>query len=96
MRPMLQKKKGWKMRVEEYIENPVWYDKHGQMIFFKTKTAGHQILVDVRGWGNIQNLPEFKKNGEYHFKEAGEFQDKVGQWIVDAINEKLEREKKKP
>ena len=51
------------------------------------------MIADLRGWGAIQNL--FKlKGGAIDFEKAEKFQDDLGQWIADAINEKLEREKK--
>ena len=46
------------------------------------------MILDVRGWGAIQKL--FKGNSQ----KAVDFQDELGAWFVDAINEKLERETK--
>jgi hypothetical protein len=67
------------------------YDQMGQMIFGVQSDGNNQLLADLRGWGAIQNL--FKtKGGQIDVKKAEEFQDNLGQWIVDAINEKLERE----
>lgn len=56
------------------------------------KTGGLQMVAEIRGWGAIQNL--FKlKGGGIDVEKAEAFQDELGKWIVDAINEKLEREK---
>lgn len=49
-----------------------------------------QMLLDVRAWGAIQNLPEFKNNAQ----KAANFQDELGEWIAKAINEKLRRERR--
>lgn len=54
------------------------YDPHGQTIL---RASGEQFL-DVRGWASIQR--EYKT-----IQECSDFQDKLGQWVVDIINEKL-------
>jgi hypothetical protein len=41
-------------------------------------------VLSIRGWGAIQHM--FKD-----VREAEEFQDELGKFISDAINEKLER-----
>lgn len=69
--------------VIDYIKE-AYYDPFGTMIFAK-EGNDIQMLADVRGWGRIQHM--FKTE-----QEAENFQDKVGQFIVDAINEKIERE----
>ncbi len=58
------------------------------------KNDGLHAFLDVRGWGRIQNLHK-EKGGSINMEAASKFQDEVGQWITDAINEKLEREKSK-
>lgn len=70
------------MTPDEFIGDKVTYDKAGQMIF-ANKNGKQQLLVDIRGWGAIQNLFNLD------MKAAAEFQDKLGLWIADAINEKL-------
>ncbi len=80
------------MTVSKFIGVKAQYDQHGQLIFGVDAKGGLQRLVDVLGWGAIQNL--FKDgSGKVDMQKAGRFQDEVGQWLVDAINEKLEREK---
>ena len=72
------------MKPEDFIGSKVYYDDHGQMIFSdRGEEKGVQLLLDVRGWGAIQHLP---------IKDPDKFQDDMGKWIADAINEKLERE----
>jgi hypothetical protein len=49
----------------------------------KTYEVVNEVL-SIRGWGAIQNMfPTIK--------DASEFQDELGKFIADAINEKLER-----
>jgi hypothetical protein len=55
---------------------PAKYDEMGGYIF----DANNQMIGEVRGWGKLQYLPD-----------AEELQDALGQFIVDAINEKWEK-----
>lgn len=60
--------------------------EHGFCILAVDKNGNNQLLLDVRGWGYIRNLfPE----GD----QAEEFQNQLGEWIADAINQKLEKQK---
>lgn len=61
-----------------YIKTPVTYSSLGTYI----NDADDKMIADVRGWGWIQKLPY-----------AEDIQDGIGQFIADAINEKLERAK---
>ena len=80
------------MKVIDFIGVKATYDEHGQYIWGVDKDGGHQKLADLRGWGAIQNL--FKtKDGLIDEEKAESFQDELGRWLVDAINEKLERER---
>lgn len=56
------------------IKYPVSYSPLGTYI----NDADDKMIADVRGWGWIQKLPDPEKT-----------QDAIGQFIVDAINEKL-------
>jgi hypothetical protein len=72
----------------DFIGDRVIYDQHGQKIFgVKGKNQNLQLLLDLRGWGAIQHLTDVD--------DPGKFQDDLGQWFVDAINEKLEHERNK-
>jgi hypothetical protein len=77
----------------EYLGEKVKYDDHGQLIWAVDKDGGLQRVADLRGWGAIQNLFK-KKDGFIDEDAAAKYQDSIGAWIVDAINEKLERERK--
>lgn len=80
------------MKVTDFIGVKATYDECGQYIWAVDKDGGHQKLADLRGWGAIQNL--FKTIGGLIDEEkASSFQDELGRWLVDAINEKLERER---
>jgi hypothetical protein len=72
------------MKIEKWLKN-VYYDEYGTHIWNKDKEGDIQKVADIRGWGAIQNL--FKTQ-----KEAEEFQDEVGKFIADAINEKVQRD----
>ena len=80
------------MKVTDFIGVKATYDEYGQYIWAVDKNGGNQKLADLRGWGAIQNL--FKtKGGLIDEEKAASFQDELGRWLVDAINEKLERER---
>ena len=70
------------MDEKDFIGPKVYYDDHGQMIFSHKDDDGVQLILDVRGWGAIQHL--FDK-----IEDAEKFQDAIGNWIAEAINEKL-------
>lgn len=75
------------MKVIEYLSSgEVVYDKMGQKIWLKEKDGNHVMISDVRGWGRIQNMFPQTDKGR---KQAGEFQDSVGEFIVQSIKEKL-------
>ncbi len=78
------------MNIQEFIGKSVRYDIESQQIY---NNDNDQLLLDVRGWGAIQNL--FEK-GLIDTKKASDFQDEIGQFISDAINEKLKTTSKSP
>lgn len=59
------------------VKYPVKYSSLGTYIY----DADDKMIADVRGWGWIQKLDQPEKT-----------QDEIGQFIVDAINEKMEKE----
>jgi hypothetical protein len=73
--------------VEEFI-NKAQYDRDGQMIWGVGKDGGQQIIADLRGWGAIQNM-FMDSGGAVDLEKAAKFQDEMGEWIADAINQKL-------
>jgi hypothetical protein len=81
------------VKITDFIGEKVWFDDAGAgYIWGKEKNDGCQMIGQVRGWGAIQNL--FKnKDGSVDFKKAKDFQDGLGAWIADAIQQKLEKER---
>lgn len=78
----------------DFIGVSAKYDENGTMIWAVRQDGGHQMLLDLRGWGAIQNLFIVKgTTQEIDFPAAEKFQDDLGKWITEAINEKLERER---
>jgi len=88
-----------KKDIHRFIGNEVYYDEFGGGYIWGKKKDGleiiaqvnepeldHDPILSVRGWGATQHL---KNEPGY----AERFQDTMGQWIADAINEKLQRER---
>jgi hypothetical protein len=72
------------MTIQEWLKD-VYYDEYGQYLWSKQSSdGGSQLIGEVRGWGAIQNLPNI---------DSAKFQDEVGKFIADAINEKVQRSK---
>jgi hypothetical protein len=82
------KRKIYDMKPQDFIGKKATYFEDGTQIFGENEKGELQMILDVRGWGAIQNL--FKGNAQ----KAVDFQDELGAWFVDAINEKLERKTK--
>jgi len=74
--------------VIDFIGDSVEYDQFcGTYLWGKKEGSdGMQMIGEIRGWGAIQNL--FKT-----LQESEEFQDKLGNFIAEAITEKIQREK---
>ncbi len=81
------------MKITDFINGPVTYDKWGgQYFWINDPDGGTQMLAEMRGWGGIQNLCRKKGLSE---EEYGAYQDQLGDFIAEAINEKIERLKNK-
>jgi hypothetical protein len=73
------------MTLKKWLKD-VYYDQFGQYLWSKQDAdEGSQMVGEIRGWGALQN--EFKT-----VEEASAFQDEVGKFIADAINEKVQRD----
>jgi hypothetical protein len=79
-------------KIIEFIGTAKLDSFKGNIIWGVDKNEGCQRIADIRGWGAIQNL-FVNKNGTINEKEAEDFQDALGQFIVDAINEKILKNK---
>ena len=76
------------MTIQDWLKD-VYYDEFGQYLWSKQSSdGGSQMIGEVRGWGALQN--EFNT-----MEEASKFQDEVGKFIAEAINEKVQRLNKK-
>ena len=72
------------MTIEKWLAD-VYYDEYGTHIWNREdKDGGSQLVAEIRGWGRLQN--EFPT-----LKESEKFQDEVGEFIVQAIREKIAR-----
>jgi hypothetical protein len=72
------------MTIKEWLKD-VFYDEYGQYLWNKDSDGDNQMIASVRGWGALQN--KFINQ-----KKARAFQDEVGKFIADAINEKVQRD----
>lgn len=72
------------MNIENWLKD-VYYDEFGQYLWSKQDAdGGSQMIGEIRGWGALQH--KFKTS-----EEASAFQDEVGRFIAEAINEKVKR-----
>ncbi len=77
--------------IKNFIGTAKHDDFKGTYIWGVDKDGDHQMIAEVRGWGAIQNL--FKnKDGSINFEEAEQFQEELGKFIAEAINEKLNKQ----
>ena len=73
-----------RMTIPEWLKE-VYFDPFGTYLWSKqSEDGGSQMIGEVRGWGALQNI--FPNE-----VEAAAFQDEVGKFIADAINEKVTR-----
>jgi hypothetical protein len=73
------------MTIKEFLSQGKFvYDPDFQYIFLVLPNNESIVIANVRGWGRIKNM--FTTN-----EEAAVFQDNLGKFITEAIQEKLER-----
>lgn len=77
------------MEIKDFIRL-VRFDEFGQFISKVDSNGKESILLDVRGWGDIQNI--FKDINDINNEKAEEFQTSLCKWIAGAINDKIEKE----
>lgn len=82
------------MKIIDFIGVKAEFDNGGQHIFGVNANQELQMIAEVRGWGAMQNMVKEENGGIFDIEKAYEFQDKLGEWIAEAITEKLERERK--
>lgn len=71
------------MTLKEWLKD-VYYDEYGQYLWSKNDNDESQMIGEIRGWGALQY--EFETE-----EDAIKFQDEVGKFIAEAINEKIQR-----
>ena len=79
--------------IKEWLKD-VYYDDFGQYLWSKQDAdGGSQMIGEIRGWGALQNaFKDPSKTPQEYTQEASKFQDEVGKFIADAINEKIKRD----
>lgn len=79
-----------KMTVEQFIGTKVVADPESGGVYIMGNSLGYyHPICEVRGWGAIQQL--FRgKEGKIDVEKAEMFQDELGKYIADAINQKLQ------
>lgn len=81
------------MKVTDFINGPVTYDEYGQYFWINRDLDDQQLLGQLRGWGHIQHMYQFKMiSHDVDLHAAMAFQDEIGEFIAQAINEKIQRE----
>lgn len=80
-----------KPTIKDFIQGEVIYDKEGQYFWARQHDGGLQMLGELRGWGHIQNMFA-DAGGRIDGEAAAAFQDELGQFVADAINEKMKRD----
>jgi hypothetical protein len=84
MKLELQQERNTRLLIEKYIGTPT-YDEEGAIIWANSKAYGKVQLLDVRGFSTISHM--------FVSEQAAEgFQNEIGKFIVDAINEKVQRQ----
>jgi hypothetical protein len=79
--------------IVDFIGNKALYHVGSGSILGVNPKEEVQLIADIRGWGAIQQL---FKNTPSSLRAAKQeaFQDRLGEFIADAITEKIERESK--
>lgn len=76
----------------KFIGDDVTLDEYQGLIIWGGTPDDQQRIADVRGWGKIMNMFRNPDNST-NMEDSEKFQDNLGQFIVDAIKEKVAREK---
>lgn len=76
--------------IKKFIGKKVIYDPSAGLIYCGDEHNVEKIIPDVAGHKYIKEL--FKnKDGTINFADAEKFQDTLGEWIADALNNKLKQ-----
>lgn len=78
--------------IKDFLNGKVKFDEHQAGYFWvEYENKELQMIAEIRGYGAIQNL-FIQPDKTVDFKKADAFQDELGKFIADAINEKIERD----
>jgi hypothetical protein len=80
-------------KITDFIDGKVTFDSEGGYFFVQNAREGFNMLAQMRGWGAIHKMKCFKTESGQDLNAAAKFQDELGEFIANAINEKIEREK---
>lgn len=75
------------MDIKKFIGKSVRYDREGQQIY---NADDNQLLLDVRGWGAIQNLFADKK-GKIDINIYRYMKEEIKQRVIELFKPALER-----
>ena len=67
--------------IDNWLNGKVWYSSAGAQVFAQKRDGSDRLVLDVRGFGELQ-----------HSIEGIELMDRFGKFVTEAINEKLLRE----
>lgn len=77
------------MTAKEYLsKGRIKFDPTGGYIWLVESDGNHVLICEIRGWGHIQHLFDKEENA---IEKAYKLQDEIGEFITDAIKEKLEK-----
>jgi hypothetical protein len=74
--------------IKDFINGKVTYDREGQYFFIVQPNGGVQMLGELRGWGRLQYFFQ-RPDKTIDIDSATTYQDEIGQFVADAINEKM-------
>jgi len=75
-----------------FIGHTTGFDNDSGYIWGINLDGSNHPIGEVRGYASIQKMFSCGK-GKVNFKDANAFQDRLGKFISDAINEKMDNER---
>lgn len=73
------------MTIKDYLPSGVKYDPSGGLLFARDEKGEYVPIADIRGWSYLVDIFD----GD--ILKASNFQDKLGCFIVEAINYRLNK-----
>lgn len=79
------------MNIKRFINGRVIYDEEEHKLWIVEPSGNHKQLTKIDSFSNVRNMfVTPSRNDEYG---AVKYQDDLGKWISDAINEKINNER---